>query len=167
MKEEHARAVDSVREAIASLGSLSVDPTSAENIEQQYAEEGFEMTEWLRSFLDSYEGLTIRYPFMNRVCSLSTTVEACLEAPHATPRSMRIYSKRIGIPVLPVGAAFETEDSLLLARNGDFLFASDAGIQWFAHGFESSARALVTGDWDRTFHSTTSATGETLAHLLR
>ncbi|MBU7596729.1 hypothetical protein JGS22_003510 [Streptomyces sp. P38-E01] len=166
MKEEHARSVDSVLAAIASLGSLSVNPTSAPNIERWYAEDGFEMTEWLRSFLDSYEGLTIRYPFMNRVCSLSTTVKACLEAPHATPRSMRVYSKRIGIPVLPVGAAFETEDALLLARNGDFLFASDAGIQWFAHGFENSARALVTGDWDRKFYPIKSASGETLAHLL-
>lgn len=159
------RNIRNLTHRIPSTAIISMDPTPLDQVFSTYEAEGFEVTEWLAKFLADYEGLTVNWPFRGRQSSFSTTVESCLDAPHAIARNVRVFSKRIGVATLPVGAAFSTEDSLLLAENGDFLLASDAGIQWVAHGFEETARALVTGDWDKKFHPI-KADGEDLTWLL-
>lgn len=79
---------------------------------------------------------------------VTISVEAALDvfAPN-----IRSYARRLGMPVLPVGTAFETDETVLVAGNGDVLLAGDAGMQRVANGFEEAVRALVSGEWDRTF----------------
>jgi hypothetical protein len=72
-------------------------------------------------------------------------------ATNVFPPNVKSYSRRLGIPVLPAGIAFETEEAVLLAENGDILFVRDAGMQRVANGFEEAVKALISGDWDRTF----------------
>lgn len=144
--------IENLRKSIPSTVIISADPTPLSETLSAYEDGGFESTDWLVRFFDQYEGLTFDWPFRDRRANFATTVERCFDSPDSLPRHVQIFSRRIGIEVLPVGAAFSTEDSLLLAENGDFLFGSDAGIQWIAHGFEETVRTLVTGDWDMTYH---------------
>jgi hypothetical protein len=59
--------------------------------------------------------------------------------------------ERLGFPVALVGTAFDTEEAVLLAEDGDILLYRDAGFQRVANGFDSAVRAVVTGDWDKTY----------------
>jgi hypothetical protein len=55
----------------------------------------------------------------------------------------RIYGRRLGQPVLPIGIAFSTEEAVLLAENGDILFGGDAGMQRVANGFGAAIQDHV------------------------
>ncbi|WP_376771249.1 SUKH-3 domain-containing protein [Streptomyces boluensis] len=66
-------------------------------------------------------------------------------------RSVRVYGRRLGLHVVPLGVAFSTEEAVLLAENGDIFFGGDAGMQRVAHGLDTAVEALVTDDWDKTF----------------
>ena len=110
---------------------------------------GYRITPWLCRFLENYSELTVVWRgSLGGDNELVTTVEAALDVPR---RNVRIDAGRLGQEVMPVGAAFETEDSVLLAENGDIIFSGDAGMQRVGNGFEESLRALLANDWDRTF----------------
>ncbi|AJP05222.1 hypothetical protein TU94_31170 [Streptomyces cyaneogriseus subsp. noncyanogenus] len=64
---------------------------------------------------------------------------------------MAVLAKRLGFPVALVGTAFDTAEAVLLAEDGDILLYGDAGFQRVANGFDSAVRAVVTGDWDKTY----------------
>ncbi|MFF9865072.1 SUKH-3 domain-containing protein [Streptomyces sp. NPDC013953] len=115
-----------------------------------YAEAGYGVTLQLVRFLADYGELTLGWAYgaARHEAVVTLSVEAALDvfAPN-----VRGYARRLGMPVLPVGTAFETEETVLLAENGDILFAGDAGMQRVANGFEEAVRALVSGEWDKTF----------------
>ncbi|MFG2137796.1 SUKH-3 domain-containing protein [Streptomyces sp. NPDC048650] len=118
---------------------------------QRYTEDGYEVTDQLREFLESHGELTMFLKFQTSEMELTTSVERTLKSTHATPRNVRIFAKELGRPVSLVGTAFVTEEAVLLAENGDVLFAGDAGYQRIRNGFENAVRALITGDWDKAF----------------
>jgi hypothetical protein len=144
-------AIQELRDALSGAANFEVHPLDIEDACRQYAEDGYEVTPQLREFLENYGELTVTWQFRESEVEVTTSVERTLEATHATPRNARIFAKRLGRPVLLVGTAFETEECVLLADNGDILLAGDAGFQRIAGGFENAVRALVTGDWDKTF----------------
>lgn len=115
-----------------------------------YVEDGYEMTSWLRMFLENYAGIAVAWQSTRGtgVNELTTSIEAALDA---HPGNVRNYVRRLGQDVLPIGTAFATEECLLLADNDDILLAGDAGMQRVAHGFERSMRALISNEWDKTF----------------
>jgi hypothetical protein len=117
---------------------------------RRYESDGYTVTSWLRDFIRQYSEITVLWPAKHGADDneLATTVDVALEAPI---RNIRIYSKRLGRPVLPVGMAFVTEERVLLADNGDILFGGDAGLQMVANGFENAVRALLADDWDKSF----------------
>ncbi|WP_035799138.1 SUKH-3 domain-containing protein [Kitasatospora mediocidica] len=140
--------LEKLRATLADATRFETGPLDVEDACRQYAEEGYEATGQLREFLADYAELTVAWRFREWEEEVSTSVEKALDAP---ARNVRFYARRIGQPVLPVGAAFTTDEVLLLAENGDILLGGDAGIQRVAHGFENAVRCLVTGDWDKTF----------------
>nr|WP_272920628.1 SUKH-3 domain-containing protein [Streptomyces sp. SID8367] len=101
--------------------------------------------------MEQYGEITVAWMWRQREQTLTTSVETTRESTHATPRTVRILGKRLGSPVLLVGTVFSTEEAVLLAENGDILTYGDAGFQRVGHGFEHAVRALVAGDWDKTF----------------
>ncbi|MEK2474462.1 MULTISPECIES: SUKH-3 domain-containing protein [Streptomyces] len=145
------RALQELRDALSGPATFEVHPLDIEEACQRYTEDGYEVTDQLREFLESYGELTMVLKFQNSEMELTTSVERTLESTHATPRNVRIFAKELGQPVSLVGTAFVTEEAVLLAENGDVLFVGDAGYQRIANGFENAVRALVTGNWDRTF----------------
>jgi hypothetical protein len=134
------------------VGALRVDH---EDIDidaacRAYVEAGYEMTSWLRTFLENYAGVTVAWQSARGtgVNELTTSIEAALDA---YPGNVRNYARRLGRDVLPIGMAFATEECLLLADNDDILLAGDAGMQRVARGFERAMRALISNEWDKTF----------------
>ncbi|MDH6137406.1 hypothetical protein P3T37_006838 [Kitasatospora sp. MAA4] len=140
--------LEELRATLIGATRFEVGPLDVEDACRQYVEEGYEVTAQLREFLANYAELTVAWRFRDWEEEVSTAVEKALDAP---TRNVRHYAKRIGQPVLPIGAAFSTDEVLLLAENGDILLGGDAGIQRVAHGFENAVRSIVTGDWDKTF----------------
>lgn len=117
---------------------------------RKYEAAGYAVTPWLLEFVNRYGEITVSWPatYGGDDNELTTTVEDALEAPI---RNIRIYSKRLGRPLLPVGMVFMTEERVLLAENGEILFGGDAGLQKVANGFEETVQALLADDWDKTF----------------
>ncbi|MFI6764157.1 SUKH-3 domain-containing protein [Streptomyces sp. NPDC050355] len=144
-------ALQELRDALPESATLEVNPLDVEEACQRYTEDGYEVTDQLREFLERYGELTLVLKFQNSEMELTTSVERTLRSTHATPRHVRIFSKKLGQPVFLVGTAFVTEEAVLLAENNDVLFFGDAGYQRIANGFEHAIHALATGDWDRTF----------------
>lgn len=144
-------AVQKLRKAVDGLARIDVEPLDVDDVCRRYADDGYEVTSQLREFLENYGELTVTWTWRQWEVDLTTSVERTLEAPHATPRSLGIAAKRLGQPVALIGTTAETEDCVLLAENGDVLIFGDAGFQRVANGFENAVRAVVTGDWDKTF----------------
>ncbi|WP_328913157.1 MULTISPECIES: SUKH-3 domain-containing protein [unclassified Streptomyces] len=134
------------------IGALEVEyeDFDLEEACASYVESGYEVTIWLRRFLENYAGITIRWPASRGtwVNELTTSIESALDA---YPGNVRNYSRRLGQDVLPIGMAFATEERLLLAENGDVFLGGDAGLQWVSNGFEEALRALISNEWDKTF----------------
>ena len=115
----------------------------------RYESAGYRVTPWLGRFLENYSELTVVWRASRGGDNeLVTTVEAVLDV---SLHNVRIDAGRLGQGVLPVGMAFETEEGVLLAENGDIYFSGDAGMQRVGSGFEESLRALLADDWDKTF----------------
>ncbi|MFE1775541.1 SUKH-3 domain-containing protein [Streptomyces sp. NPDC059008] len=145
------RALQELRDALPGSATIEANPLDVEEACQRYTEDGYEVTDQLREFLERYGELTLVLKFQTSEMELTTSVERTLRSTHATPRNVRIFSKELGQRVLLVGTAFVTEEAVLLAENDDVLFVGDAGYQRIANGFENAIRALAAGDWDRTF----------------
>lgn len=67
------------------------------------------------------------------------------------PGNIRVFSQRVGRPLIPIGSAFETEEVVLIASDGDVFLAGDPGIQYVGNGFKQSMQAMISGNWDKTF----------------
>ncbi|GGS73718.1 SUKH-3 domain-containing protein [Streptomyces griseoviridis] len=145
------RAIQRVRDALSEDAELEVHPLDVEDACRRYAGDGYEVVPQLRNFLEAYGELTVSWTRREWRNELTTSVRATLESAHATPRNLGIHAKRLGFPVVLVGTVFETEESVLLAGDGDIFFFGDAGFQRVANGFENAVRAVLTGDWDKTF----------------
>lgn len=140
--------IQGLQERLAGGARIDAYPLDLEDACTRYVEAGYESTAQLREFLEQYGELTVTWLFRGNETYLKVSVEEGLDVP---ARNVRIYGKRLGQPVLPVGIATSTEEAVLLAENGDILFAGDAGMQRVANGFEAAIQALVTGEWDKTF----------------
>ncbi|MFE0190912.1 SUKH-3 domain-containing protein [Streptomyces sp. NPDC058989] len=145
------RALQELRDVLPESATFEVNHLDVEEACQRYTEDGYEVTGQLREFLERYGELALVLKFQNSEMELTTSVERTLASTHADPRNVRIFSKKLGQPVVLVGTAFVTEEAVLLAENDDILFFGDAGYQRIANGFENAIHALAAGDWDRTF----------------
>ncbi|MGW3120302.1 SUKH-3 domain-containing protein [Streptomyces sp. NPDC001107] len=143
--------IQEIRDSLSGIAKFEVHPLDIDDAFQRYIEDGYEVTAQLQEFLEKFGELTVTWRFRDSEVELTTSVERTLESTHATPRNVCIFSKRLGQPVALVGTAFDTEECVLLAENGDILFAGDAGFQRIANGFENAIRALATDNWDKTF----------------
>ncbi|WP_282202851.1 SUKH-3 domain-containing protein [Kitasatospora fiedleri] len=143
--------VPALREALGGAAEVEVHPFDPERACADYAEEGYQVTDRLREFLAAWGGLTVTWRFRGAETALTTATEPTLESTHAFPRSVGIWSRRLGQQVALVGTAFGTEEALLLAEDGDVLLVGDAGFQRVGHGFAEAVRRLVAADYDRTF----------------
>jgi len=141
-------AVHSMRVSLAGAATFEAYPLDVEDACRRYAEAGYEATPQLREFLETYGELTVTWPFRDREVEVKISVEESLDI---LPARVRYFNKHLGRSALPIGIAFSTEEAVLLAENGDILFAGDAGMQRVANGFEAAVQAVVTGDWDKTF----------------
>ncbi|MDI3408657.1 SUKH-3 domain-containing protein [Streptomyces cavernicola] len=141
-------AVRALQERLAGTARIESYPLDVEEACKQYTEAGYDVSARLREHLQTYGELTVTWPFRAGETYLKAAVEEALDVPD---RNVRIYGKRLGQPVLPLGIAFSTEEAVLLADNGDILFGGDAGMQRVANGFGTAIEALVTDTWDKTF----------------
>ncbi|MFH8259401.1 SUKH-3 domain-containing protein [Streptomyces roseolus] len=125
------------------LGSASVD-----QVARLYEDAGYSVTPELRSFLSEYRELSVSWLFKGMEVTVIVDAE---EALSFYPGNIRIYSRKVQRPLVPVGSAFVTEECVLLAEDGDVFLAGDAGMQRVGNGFKESMQALISGDWDKTF----------------
>ncbi|GAA2665577.1 SUKH-3 domain-containing protein [Streptomyces lunalinharesii] len=152
MSENTARpGLEELRDSLADRARFEIHPSDVEQARQRYEEEGFEFTAGLREFLQTYGEFTVTWSYRFGETFLTTSAEETMDSAHSLPRSIGIFGKRIGSPVLLVGTAFDTQEAVLLADDGDVYLAGDAGIQRVANGFGDAVRALVEGAWDKTF----------------
>ncbi|AJC53683.1 MULTISPECIES: SUKH-3 domain-containing protein [Streptomyces] len=145
------RKLEELRNALAGKARFEIHPLDIEEARRRYTEEGFEFTIALREFLEKYGEFTVTWSFRFGETFLTTSVAQTMDSAHSLPRSVRVFSTRIGRPVLLVGTATDTQEAVLLSDDGDVYLAGDAGIQRVANGFDNALRALVTGDWDKRF----------------
>ncbi|MBC9715873.1 SUKH-3 domain-containing protein [Streptomyces sp. TRM66268-LWL] len=151
MSDEHSRArEESFGRVFAGASRVACSPVDVEAARRAYEQAGFDVTDELVEFLGTYGETTVFWPshVTGDETSLTVSVE---EAAEAFAPNVRYFEKRLGMSALPVGIAFETEEMVLLAENGDIVLGGDAGVQRVAHGFEEAVRALISGDWDMTF----------------
>ncbi|WP_448317259.1 hypothetical protein [Streptomyces sp. CO7] len=136
--------------AFAGASRVVCGPVDVEAARRAYRRAGFGVTGRLVEFLRMYGATTVFWPshVTGSQTSLTISVE---EAVDAFPPNVRSFERRLGMSAVPVGIAFETEEMVLLADNGDIVLGGDAGVQRVAHGFEAAVRALISGDWDMTF----------------
>jgi hypothetical protein len=141
---------EELQQALAGASSVELGDIDVEAACTAYRDAGYEVTEQLKGFLENYGELTVGWisRLNGNEQSLTVSVEEALDV--FSP-NVKNYSKRLGAPVLPIGIAYDTDVAVLLAANGDILFAGDAGMQRVANGLEETVKALISGDWDRTF----------------
>lgn len=144
----HHPAAQALQERLAGRARVEARLLDVEDACRQYTAEGYEVSTQLRAFLAAYGELTVTWPFRQSETYLEVAVEEALDIPD---RNVRLYGKRLGQAVLPVGIAFSTEEAVLLAESGEIFFGGDAGLQRVAHDFDAAVEALVTDDWDKTF----------------
>ncbi|GGU10433.1 MULTISPECIES: SUKH-3 domain-containing protein [Streptomyces] len=141
---------EELQQALAGASSVELGEIDVEAACAAYRDAGYEVTEQLRGFLENYGELTVGW--ISRVNGKEQTLTVSVEeALDVFPPNVKSYSKQLGAPALPIGVAFDTDETVLLAANDDILFAGDAGMQRVANGFEEAVKALISGDWDRTF----------------
>ncbi|MBT2452947.1 SUKH-3 domain-containing protein [Streptomyces sp. ISL-43] len=125
------------------LGSASID-----HVSRLYEGAGYDVGAELRGFLEEYREFSISW--MYREIEVGVQIDA-EEALSFYPGNIRIFSQRVGRPLIPVGSAFATEEVVLIATDGDVYLAGDAGMQYVGNGFMQSMQALISGTWDKTF----------------
>ncbi|MFD9123270.1 SUKH-3 domain-containing protein [Kitasatospora sp. NPDC059571] len=149
MTEENRPLRLGMENVLAGAVEFEYQPVDVDDACARYRESGYEVTPVLREFLARYSGLSVTWSFRGVLdVELATDVESALDV---HPANVRHYARRSGLAVVPVGLAFDTEETVLLAENGDILLGGDAGVQWVANGFERAMRALVADDWDKSY----------------
>ncbi|WP_407841434.1 SUKH-3 domain-containing protein [Streptomyces sp. DSM 116496] len=125
------------------LGSASIDQVS-----RLYEAAGYDIGNELRGFLEEYREVSISWIYHEMEVGVQIDAE---EALSFYPGNIRIFSRRVGRPLIPVGSAFATEEVVLIASDGDVFLAGDAGMQYVGNGFMQSMQAMIAGTWDKTF----------------
>ncbi|MFD9124070.1 SUKH-3 domain-containing protein [Kitasatospora sp. NPDC059571] len=146
-------ALRALRADLSGTAEIELHPLDLAAACRQYEDDGYQVTPRLREFLAAYGEATVTWRGRVSEVEVTTSVERTLESTHAFPRSIGIFAHRLGQGVTLIGTAFETEECLLLADDGDILLYGDGGFQRVAHGFENAIRALVSGDWDKALFS--------------
>ncbi|MEW2634833.1 SUKH-3 domain-containing protein [Streptomyces sp. NPDC048389] len=131
-------------------GRLREDEVDVDRAVSAYRDAGYEITDRHREFLENYGELEITWVYAKtgREVTIAVDLEEALDV---FPLNVRHCARKVGMDVLPVGWAFDTDVVMLLAENGDILFDGDAGTQRVANGFEEAVKALISDDWDKTF----------------
>jgi hypothetical protein len=139
---------EALRRALTGASRVVCGAVDVEAARLAYQEAGFGVTDALVAFLREYGETTVFWPshVTGDESSLTVSVEEA-----AAEFNLRFYEKRLGMSALPVGVAFSTGESVLLAENGDIVLGGEGVVQRVANGFEESVRALISGDWDMTF----------------
>ncbi|MDK1475616.1 SUKH-3 domain-containing protein [Streptomyces sp. 549] len=148
-KSPHAADRDEVlRQKFPDAVRVEVGSTPLRVVLSRYEAAGYPISEYLRAVMEDYHEVAIVWLFGDLEIALSVAVEDAIEI---YPGNVRIYSRRVGKPLTPLGLAFDTEEAVLLAEDEDVYLAGDAGMQYVGNGFVKSVRALISGEWDKTF----------------
>ncbi|MGW0927344.1 hypothetical protein [Streptomyces sp. NPDC002644] len=151
MGDERGRAREAaLGRAFTGASRVKCGPVDVEAARLAYQEAGLDVTDRLLAFLGAYGETKVFWPSHVTGDETSLTISVA-EAAEAYVPNVRYFEKRLGMSAVPVGIAFETEEMVLLAENGDVVLAGDAGVQRVAHGFEDAVRALISGNWDMRF----------------
>lgn len=139
-----------LRKALAWVESAEFGEVDIEAACAAYEQAGYEVTHALREFLAHYGEISVGWtaPGTGEELVLAVSVE---EAMGVYPPNVRSYALQLGMPAVPIGTVLVTEESVLLAENGDIIFAGDAGMQRVGNGFAEAVKAFVSGTWDKRF----------------
>ncbi|MFI8343680.1 SUKH-3 domain-containing protein [Streptomyces sp. NPDC085639] len=141
--------LDEIVEALSGASSVEYGDLDVETICNRYREAGYEVTPDLVAFLESYRELTISWLYLGRSeTGLEISVESALDV---HPANVRYYAKVAGKGMVPVGMAFDTEDTVLLSVDGEIFIGGDGGLQRVGHGFIPSMTALVADNWNKAY----------------
>lgn len=141
---------DSLRQALDGASRVVFGEVQVDQAVAAYRSAGYEITDQHRTFLENYGELEISWVFAKtgREVTIAVDLEEALDV---FKPNVRHCARKVGMDVLPVGWAFDTDVVIMLAENGDILFDGDAGTQRVAHGFEEAVKALISDNWDKTF----------------
>lgn len=137
-----------LRDAFPGATRVDLGAASVDYVSRLYEEVGYPVGPELRSFLLECREFSISW--MYRGMEIEVIIDA-KEALSFYPGNIRIYSRKVQRPLVPVGSAFATEEVVLIACDGDVFLAGDAGMQYVGNGFMESVQALISSDWDKTF----------------
>lgn len=137
-----------LRDAFPGATRVDLGPASIDQVCRLYEEASYDVGEELRGFLEEYREVSISWIYRDMEVSVQIDAE---EALSFFPGNIRVFSQRVGRPLIPVGSAFATEEVVLIASDGDVFLAGDAGMQHIGNGFAQSMQALIAGTWDKTF----------------
>ncbi|MFJ9006257.1 SUKH-3 domain-containing protein [Streptomyces canus] len=140
--------LEKLRDAFPDAARVSLGAASVDDISSLYEGAGYFVGPELRGFLSKYREISLTWLYRGIEVEVAISAE---EALSFYPGNIRIYSRKVGRPLIPVGSAFATEEVVLIADDGDVFLAGDAGMQRVGNGFVQSMRALISGDWDKTF----------------
>ncbi|MFF3566103.1 SUKH-3 domain-containing protein [Streptomyces sp. NPDC002574] len=137
-----------LREMFPGATRVDVGEASVDYVARLYEASGYVVGPQLREFLSEYRELSVSWMYNGMEVGVTIGVE---EALSFYPGNVRIDSRKVQRPLVPVGSAFDTEEMVLIANDGDVFLAGDAGMQYVGNGFAQSMRALISGEWDKTF----------------
>ncbi|WP_331745532.1 SUKH-3 domain-containing protein [Streptomyces mirabilis] len=137
-----------LRDAFPDATRVDLGSASINHVSRLYEEAGYDVGAELRGFLEEYREVSISWMYREMEVGVQINAE---EALSFYPGNIRIFSQRVGRPLVPVGSAFATEEVVLIAGDGDVFLAGDAGMQYVGNGFIQSMQALISETWDKTF----------------
>ncbi|MFC8430256.1 SUKH-3 domain-containing protein [Streptomyces sp. NPDC057253] len=140
--------LEKLRDAFPGAVRVGLGEASVDDVSSLYESAGYFVGPELRRFLTEYREVSLTWLYRGIEVEVTISAE---EALSFYPGNIRIYSRKVGLPLTPVGSAFATEEVVLIANDGDIFLAGDAGMQRVGNGFVQSMRALISGDWDKTF----------------
>ncbi|MEV0470268.1 SUKH-3 domain-containing protein [Streptomyces prunicolor] len=135
-------------DAFSDATRIDLGPASVDHVSGLYEEAGYDVGAELRGFFEEYREMSISWMYREMEVGVQISAE---EALSIYPGNIRVFSQRVGRPLVPVGSAFATEEAVLIAGDGDVFLAGDAGMQYVGNGFLQSMQALISETWDKTF----------------
>ncbi|ATE55972.1 SUKH-3 domain-containing protein [Actinosynnema pretiosum] len=135
-------------DAFPGASRVDVGSASVDHVSRLYELAGYEVGAELRGFLEEYRECSILWMYREMEDGVRIDAERALSF---YPGNIRVFSQRVGRPLIPIGSAFETEEVVLIASDGDVFLAGDPGIQYVGNGFKQSMQAMISGNWDKTF----------------
>ncbi|MFF5093479.1 MULTISPECIES: SUKH-3 domain-containing protein [Actinosynnema] len=145
---DDASRLERLRDAFPGASRVDLGSASVDHVSGLYEAAGYEVGSELREFLEEYRECSISWTYRELEGGVQIDAEKALSF---YPGNIRVFSRRVGRPLVPIGSAFETEEVVLIASGGDVFLAGDAGMQYAGNGFKQSMQALISGTWDKTF----------------